>query len=71
MLLKNIEDLGTSLKEAIHERDPAIFSRDCYKIKATISMLGDMEFSAAIDRIKEMLNSNVTADLGAGGQINI
>jgi PAS domain S-box-containing protein len=69
MLLKNIEELGTSLKEAIHERDPAIFSRACHKIKTTVSMLGDMEFSAVIDRIKDTLNNNIKAELGADGEL--
>jgi PAS domain S-box-containing protein len=56
LLVKNIQELQSALEEAIENNDAEIFRKASHKVKTTISMLGDHEFSDLVDSIKESLS---------------
>ena len=62
MLVKNLRELLQALKDAIQERNGEIYSLSCHKMKTSISMLGDTEFTMLLDEIKISLLQNPAYD---------
>jgi PAS domain S-box-containing protein len=58
LLIKNIEELQGALTNSIELNDAEIYRKTSHKVKPTIGMLGDNEYSAIVDEIKEMILSN-------------
>ncbi|RAV99379.1 PAS domain S-box protein [Pseudochryseolinea flava] len=59
LLIKNIEELKQALTDTMARKDVEIFNRASHKVKTTLGMLGDEEFSALIEDVKTILNGNV------------
>jgi hypothetical protein len=58
LLIKNIEELQCALTNSLELKDAEIYRKTSHKVKPTIGMLGDNEYSAIVDEIKDMIVSN-------------
>ncbi|MFZ6013870.1 MAG: PAS domain S-box protein, partial [Bacteroidota bacterium] len=58
LLIKNINELQQALEESIQSRDANTYRKASHKVKPTISMLGDQEFSELVETIKDILTEN-------------
>lgn len=59
LLIKNIEELKQALTDTLARKDNEIFNKASHKVKTTLGMLGDEEFSRLVEDVKTILNGNV------------
>lgn len=52
LMIDNLKEIQTSLKEASQKNDIEIFDKTCHKIKPTLSMLEDKDLIEIIQGIK-------------------
>jgi response regulator RpfG family c-di-GMP phosphodiesterase len=62
LLIKNIEELVHSLEESIQQKDPGSYGRTVHKVKTTLTMLGDHEFTDRVNDILNKLDNNHRSD---------
>jgi hypothetical protein len=55
LMIKNIQDLKDSLSRSITEKNPEFYTAACHKVKTTIDMVNDHNFSAVVETLKQML----------------
>lgn len=53
LLIKSIEELRHAMLQAIAQKQSVIFNKASHKIKTSISMLGDDEFSSLVEALNE------------------
>lgn len=53
LLLKNLEELKTALTMALQAKDAGVYSKAVHKVRTSIFILGDSEFSSLIDELKK------------------
>jgi PAS domain S-box-containing protein len=57
LLIKNIQELQEQLQIALETRSADTYSKACHKMKTTLGMLGDDEFTSVIENLKDKLSS--------------
>lgn len=55
LLINNINELTSSLDQAVASGDGSTFSSVSHKVKTTIGMLGDEEFGEVVTRLKDLV----------------
>lgn len=58
LLIKNIHELQDALKHTFEMRDSEIFRAACHKVKTTLGMLGDADYSTLVDDLKQRLTKD-------------
>lgn len=61
-LVKNIQELEEALDESLLTNNPECFGKAVHKVKTTVGMLGDQEFTRIIDELKTMINLSQRPD---------
>jgi HPt (histidine-containing phosphotransfer) domain-containing protein len=69
LLIKNIKELHQALLTALQHQDAGIFRKACHTGKTTLSMLGDAELDAIIERLKTSLIKKSTGSTGLQSQV--
>jgi signal transduction histidine kinase/CheY-like chemotaxis protein len=59
LLIKNIQELQEHLQLALETNSAETFNKACHKVKTTLGMLGDDEFTSVIDGLKSQLNKGI------------
>lgn len=54
-LMKNIEELQSSLLGSIDQKDPTLFETAAHKCRTTLTMLGDQELLNVVEEVKQAL----------------
>ena len=54
-LIKNIEELKSSLESSLKSKDPEPFYAAAHKCRTTLTMLGDIELLRVVDEVKDAL----------------
>ncbi|HEY0743703.1 MAG TPA: PAS domain S-box protein [Chryseosolibacter sp.] len=62
LLIKNIEELKMALQHSIETGDAESFGAACHKVKTTIGMLGDSDYSSTVEELKEKVQANTMRD---------
>jgi len=62
MIIKNVHELQKALAKARKEEDPVHYMNTVHKIRISISMLGNEEFAAAIEAVKDGLQNKIPKD---------
>jgi CheY-like chemotaxis protein len=56
LLIKGIEELRSSLEQTLAQNESVIFNKAAHKVKTTVSMLGDEEFSNLVEKINRFFS---------------
>ncbi len=62
LIIKNVHELQKALAKARKEEDPVHYMNTVHKIRISISMLGNEEFAAAIEAVKDGLQNKIPKD---------
>ena len=54
LMIQNIRDLEDSLSRSIRERKPEFYTAACHKVKVTVDMVNDRDFSAVVEALRKM-----------------
>ncbi|MBT1705113.1 PAS domain S-box protein [Chryseosolibacter indicus] len=69
LIISNIVELDKSLEQSIKTNNADIYRTTCHKVKPTISMLRDQEFTEVIDALKDLINNSSLALLNQKKEI--
>ncbi|HEY0654788.1 MAG TPA: PAS domain S-box protein [Chryseosolibacter sp.] len=58
LLIRNIYELQDALSHTFETRDSEIFRAACHKVKTTLGMLGDADYAALVESLKEKVSSD-------------
>lgn len=58
LLIKNIHELQHSLQHSLAQHTSGTFEDTCHKVKVTIGMLGDEEFSTLVNELLDKISEN-------------
>jgi PAS domain S-box-containing protein len=58
LLIKNLEELCQSLEQTLYEKNADVFRKTTHKVKTSIGMLGDEEFTEVVNSLKSSLQQN-------------
>lgn len=62
LMIDNLKEVQSSLKEASQKNKLEIFEKTCHKIKPTLSMLEDKDLMESIQTIKSKFTNNTDRD---------